>query len=136
MSPKEFLEASGRTDLHREQRLEFYKRCGDEETIDLLHAAMGVSTEAGELLDVLKKFLAYGKPMDKVNILEECGDIEWYLAIIYRRFNVTKEEVLEMNINKLKKRFPDKFDADQAINRDLTKERAQLEADAKKQEKK
>ena len=136
MSPKEYLEASGRTDLHREQRLSFYQRCGDEEIIDLIHATMGISTEAGELLDVMKKHLAYGKQVDLVNIAEEVGDVLWYVAIILRRLNMSFEEVMQMNINKLQKRFPDKFDEQQALNRDLTKERAQLEADAKKQEKK
>lgn len=132
MSPQEYLEASGRTDLHIDQKREFAKRVNSSEVVDLTHATIGICTEAGELLDVMKKHLAYGKDIDRVNVAEEVGDVLWYVAIILRELNMSFEEVMQMNINKLAKRFPDKFDEHHALNRDLNQERAQLEADAKK----
>ena len=59
-------------------------------SIRLLHGAIGLSTESGELLDQVKKNVFYGKPLDKVNILEECGDVLWYVCLILdsQGFNV------------------------------------------------
>ena len=53
----------------------------DESKIDLIHAIMGISGEAGELLDAIKKHVIYGEPLDKVNVMEECADIFWYLNL-------------------------------------------------------
>lgn len=95
---------------------------GNPETIDLLHTSLGVVTEAAELADMLKKHIFYGKPIDTVNIKEECGDVLWYLAIICRRYNVTFEQLMEDNITKLKKRFPNRFTEHDANNRDTVNE--------------
>jgi NTP pyrophosphatase (non-canonical NTP hydrolase) len=92
-----------------------------------LHMAIGASTETGELLDAYKKSLAYNKPLDIVNISEEIGDIFWYLINLCTMLNLNAEDILEKNINKLETRYPDKFDSDHAINRNLDKEREILE---------
>lgn len=132
MTPSEYLKKSGRTDLTAIQLIKFANRLDHQfDVINLLHATMGISTEAGELLDALKKHLAYGKEIDKVNLAEEVGDVLWYVAIILRELNMSFEEVMDMNINKLQRRFPDKFTEEAALNRDLNKEREQLEADMK-----
>jgi NTP pyrophosphatase (non-canonical NTP hydrolase) len=94
---------------------------------DQLHMAMGISTEAGELLDVYKKALAYGKEVDMVNIREEAGDLMWYLSNLLRILGIDFEQTLQVNIDKLKTRYPDKFTEDKALNRDLDKEREILE---------
>jgi NTP pyrophosphatase (non-canonical NTP hydrolase) len=47
----------------------------------LYHASLGISTEVGEIEDAVKRVLIYGKPFDRVNVLEECGDVLWYVAI-------------------------------------------------------
>ncbi len=95
----------------------------------MVHASIGLSTESAELLDAVKKMLFYGKPLDTVNVLEEIGDICWYLAILCDALNIDLEkDVLDKNIAKLKSRYPNKFSCNNAINRDLTKERAVLEA--------
>ncbi len=96
-------------------------------TNDLLHGAMGVCTEGGELMDVCKKFEFYRKPIDIVNVKEEIGDVLWYLALLCRAADTTLEKVAETNIAKLLKRYPDKFTSEAAINRDLQSERAVLE---------
>ena len=94
-----------------------------------LHGAIGVATEAGELLDAVKKALFYGKPVDETNILEECGDILWYMAAIADHYGFTFEQAMERNIAKLKKRYPEKFTEEFAEHRDLTSERKALEGD-------
>lgn len=92
-----------------------------------LHAAMGLSTEAGEFLDALKKHLFYGKELDLVNLKEEIGDLMWYLAIACDALGTDFETEQARNIAKLKARYPEKFTSDKAIERDLTVEREVLE---------
>lgn len=103
-------------------------RLQNEDTIRLLHAAMGMATEAGEFLDMLKKHIFYGKPMDFVNAKEEVGDQMWYAGLAIDVLKTTFDEVLTVNIDKLKARYPEKFTEEAAINRDLTTERNILES--------
>lgn len=94
----------------------------------LLHAALGLSTEAGELLDVLKKNIFYGKTIDYVNVKEELGDLLWYVAIALDALDLDPSEVMITNINKLRTRYPEKFTSSKAIERDLESERKVLES--------
>jgi len=92
-----------------------------------LHMALGISTEAGELLDIFKKRFAYKKTLDWVNVKEELGDLMWYISNFCAINGFDFEEILELNINKLKTRFPEKFTEHKANNRDLKEERRVLE---------
>jgi len=103
------------------------ERLQDEFTLKILHAAMGMVTEAGELMDAMKKHIIYGKPIDIVNVAEEMGDSFWYQALLAKTLGVTFEQVQEVNIKKLKARYPDKFTEHSALNRDLDNERKILE---------
>lgn len=94
---------------------------------DEMHMAMGLVTEAGEFLDVYKKTYAYDKKIDYVNLKEELGDILWYIANFCNVNKWSMEEVMEININKLKVRYPEKFTQENAINRNLEEERKVLE---------
>ena len=94
----------------------------------ILHACMGTTTEAGELVDACKKSMFYGKQLDKVNLAEEAGDVLWYIAILCDELGITFEELFEVNITKLKKRYGDKFSDESAENRDLAAEREILES--------
>lgn len=93
----------------------------------LMHAAMGMCTEAGEFQDVLKKRLAYGKDVDYVNLMEECGDLLWYIALALDATGYTMSECMERNIAKLKTRYPQLFTSERALTRDLDAERKKLE---------
>ena len=73
----------------------------------LVHAAIGISGEAGEILDTVKKTWVYGKPVDRENLIEELGDIEFYLQALRDLVDVRREEVLAANVAKLTKRYPD-----------------------------
>lgn len=97
------------------------------EHIDLLHAVLGIFSEAGEVLAELIKSIIEGRPLDTVNLKEEAGDLQWYNAIIIRLLGSSYEEVFKMNIDKLSARYPDKFTTDAALNRDLDVERTTLE---------
>lgn len=94
---------------------------------DLMHGCAGICTEGGELMDVFKKHHFYGKPVDWTNVKEEIGDVAWYLALLCRAAGTTLEDVCTINIAKLAARFPEKFSAEAAINRNLAVERAVLE---------
>lgn len=97
---------------------------------DLLHAVLGLVTEAAELADVIKKNHAYGKPLDRVNMIEEISDVAWYCALACRALDTDLSTVATLNIDKLRKRYPEKFTEHQALNRDLDGERAVLEGKA------
>lgn len=92
-------------------------------TMDMLHACIGLSTEANEALDTLKKHIFYGKELDEVNLKEEIGDLFWYCALLANTLDVSFDEIMDTNIAKLQARYGDKFSSEKAINRDLVKER-------------
>ena len=71
----------------------------------LWHMATGVSGEAGELLDAVKKFVIYEKDLDVANVIEELGDLEFYMEGLRQGLGVTREEVLAANQSKLAKRY-------------------------------
>jgi NTP pyrophosphatase (non-canonical NTP hydrolase) len=93
----------------------------------LLHAAIGLVTESGELIDAIKKATFYGKELDLTNVKEEAGDILWYLAILFDAIGTDFETEQARVIAKLKARFPDKFTEKDVFERDLDKERKVLE---------
>lgn len=108
------------------------KRLSGADMLRMLHAFIGIATEAGELLDALKKHIFYGKGLDIVNVEEELGDLDWYQSIAIHalrlnRYNTSWEQIWEKNIAKLQARYPDKFTSESAVNRDLAAERAILE---------
>jgi len=108
------------------------QRLKEPSTIDLLHAAIGMATESGEILDMVKKHIFYGAKLDLVNLEEELGDSNFYqsLAIHAARmkdYYTSWEQICDKNIEKLRARYGDKFSEDAALNRDLDKEREILE---------
>ncbi len=83
----------------------------------LINGVMGICGEAGEAIDIVKRHLAQGHELDKEHLAKELGDIAWYLAETATVLGYTLEEILQMNIDKLKKRYPDGFDTEKSINR-------------------
>lgn len=71
------------------------------EQADLWHMGTGAATEGGELLDAIKKYVVYQKPIDRANVIEELGDIEFFVERIRKIIGVTREEVLQANLDKL-----------------------------------
>ena len=83
----------------------------------LINGVMGLCGEAGEAIDIVKKHLAQGHELDKEHLIKELGDIAWYLAETAYALDVELEDVLALNIEKLKKRYPEGFKKEQSINR-------------------
>lgn len=123
-----------RANRAKEDNTDFGKTCEaavteDQRLARILHGMIGMATEVGELQDAVKKHLIYSKPLDMVNVMEECGDVLWYVALTLHAADYTFEDCMQRNIDKLRKRFPDKFTSELANNRDLDAERSALEAD-------
>ena len=87
----------------------------------LLTAALGLSAEAGEFTEVVKKIILQGKPYNEDNVFHmkrELGDICWYLAQACMALDTTFDEIIEMNVDKLKARYPGgEFDVHKSENR-------------------
>lgn len=90
---------------------------GQTENERLINAALGLAGEGGEVCDALKKFLAHGHPLDKTGLLLECGDVMWYVCLLAKALNSDLETIAQMNVDKLKKRYPDGFSSERSINR-------------------
>lgn len=83
----------------------------------LIDAALGLTGEAGEVADLVKKANYQGHILDKDAVMKELGDVAWYIALACQGLGVTMQEVFQMNVDKLKKRYPDGFDAWMSRNR-------------------
>lgn len=83
----------------------------------LLNAVMGLNGEAGECIDIVKKHIFQGHDLDRDHLAEELGGVAWYLAVCCEALDVTLEDVLQRNIDKLKARYPEGFDKARSISR-------------------
>lgn len=78
----------------------------DVQKAELMHCVFGIGGEAGELMDAVKKSIAYNKPLDLENVKEELGDIEFYMERLRSVLGISRSEVLIYNYEKLRKRYP------------------------------
>lgn len=83
----------------------------------LINSVMGLCGEAGEAIDIVKKWMAQGHELDKQKLVKELGDVAWYLAEAATALEVSLSDVLQGNIDKLKKRYPDGFDSQKSVKR-------------------
>lgn len=83
----------------------------------ILNGVMGLCGEAGECIDIVKKHMFQGHELNREKLIDEASDCLWYLAEIATGLNLTLEEIASHNVEKLKKRYPEGFDADKSINR-------------------
>ena len=84
----------------------------------LINGVMGLCGESGEAIDLVKKHLHQGHPLDKEKLIKELGDIAWYLAETAYALDTDLDTVLEQNIAKLKARYPEGFDTEKSMNRE------------------
>lgn len=110
-----------------EQMVRTLRKSGDDiindltsNSVDLLHMAIGVCGESGEIIDSVKKSVIYNKPLDIENIKEELGDLLFYMEGIRQICCLEWDDIKASNIEKLKKRYP---------NFEYTDKRAQDRAD-------
>lgn len=123
MTPQQYVEAVSVTESNDWDKIQYRL----QSKLRILHALIGINTENGELQDQFKKHIFYGRELDIVNIVEEIGDLFWYIAILCDEIETPFEEIWQKNIEKLKKRYEGKFTETKAENRDLKAERAILE---------
>ena len=83
----------------------------------LLNGVMGLCGEAGECIDLVKKHLHQGHPLDSEKLAKELGDVAWYLAETAWALDIPLESILRGNLEKLKKRYPQGFDSEKSMNR-------------------
>lgn len=125
MKSKDYQFESGATDLQDYSIIK--ERLSDDKNARLFHYLIGMGTEVGELQDQLKKHIMYGRELDETNLIEEIGDVLWYVARALETLDSSFEKVMEINNAKLKARFGDKFTEYAALNRNLEVERKILE---------
>lgn len=111
---------------HHDEHSKVYNDSFSEPNMRILHGALGMFTEAGELLQAVLRQMETGE-LDMVNVAEETGDIDWYKAIVHDETGISEDTVRAKVIAKLQARYGDKFTADAAINRNLDAERKVLE---------
>lgn len=83
----------------------------------ILNGLMRLNGEAGEAIDILKKHLFHGHDLDKEHLAKELGDVAWYLAVSADAIGYDLETILQMNVDKLMKRYPDGFDTEKSKHR-------------------
>lgn len=93
----------------------------DENHIDfggVFNACLGLSGEVGKFNDMIKKWIFHEKPLDIDHAKKEAGDICWYLAMLCESFGWSLDEIMQMNVDKLKSRYPEGFDVERANHRE------------------
>lgn len=85
---------------------------------DLIIGALGLAGEGGEVADHVKKFIGQGHELDRDHVVEECGDVLWYISLTLNTVGCDLETCMQRNIDKLYKRYPDGFDAEHSIHRE------------------
>lgn len=83
----------------------------------LENGLMGLNGEAGESIDILKKHLFQGHELDREHIAKELGDVAWYLAVSAEAIGYDLETIMQMNVDKLRARYPEGFDTEHSLYR-------------------
>ena len=101
----------------------FRRECtkGEELKVRLDHAITGLVTEAGELTDLMKKLKFYGKEIPRINYLDEMADSLHYLVMGMNALEVSFEDLMRLNMTKLRTRSPNGFTVESATNKDKEK---------------
>lgn len=115
-SLEQLSEESLRTAPDSSDNKDIRNRLGDTQT-NLIHATLGLSSEVGEFASTVKAHIMYGRTADVENLEEELGDIWWYFNLACNAIGTTPNRIIEMNIEKLKIRYPEKYTDDDALER-------------------
>ena len=100
------------------QRLALRTASSNQPYDHILNGVMGLNGEAGECIDIVKKHLFQGHELDINKLVDELGDVLWYAAVTAAGIGATLEDVMQHNIDKLRKRYPDGFNAERSIHRE------------------
>lgn len=91
------------------------KPLGDK--MDTLHGALGVTSEAGEVADLIKAAVVYGRPLDLINLIEELGDLRYFATMLAQKIGLTGEDIERANMAKLNARYQEGYSDAAANNR-------------------
>lgn len=80
-------------------------------------AALGLTGEAGEVAELVKKHLGHGHKLEKSQVVNELGDVLWYVAEVCNALGIKLNEVAQVNVTKLQRRYPAGFDPERSRNR-------------------
>ena len=83
----------------------------------LLEGVMGLCGEAGEVMDIVKKYMWQGHQLNLGHLCEELGDVLWYIVDIAGSVGLTLDDIQKQNICKLDKRYPNGFKSENSVNR-------------------
>ena len=83
----------------------------------VINGCLGLAGESGEVLDIIKKWVFHEKELDKDHLKKEIGDVMWYVAMLCESFDFNIDEILKINVCKLKSRYPDGFDTEKSNHR-------------------
>lgn len=121
MNGKDYQNLAMRTnDGKSEDRLKATMLISKLDNIDVggvLNGCLGLTGEAGEVTDMIKKWIFHEKPLATEHLKKEIGDVMWYVAMLCKSFGFDLDEIMEMNVEKLKNRYPEGFDTVRANNR-------------------
>lgn len=84
----------------------------------LLNGVMGLAGESGECVDMMKKYLFQGHELDKEHMAKELGDVSWYIALSAHALGYDLETIFQMNVDKLRKRYPNGFEQERSLHRE------------------
>lgn len=104
----------------QEYDMKFSSEQSNKESVDIggiFNACLGMSGEVGEFNDMIKKWVFHEKELDMEHAKKEAGDILWYVVMLCESFGWNMEEIMQMNVDKLKARYPEGFDVERANHR-------------------
>lgn len=104
----------------QEYDMKFSNEQSNKESVDIggiFNACLGLSGEVGEFNDMIKKWVFHEKELDMEHAKKEAGDILWYVVMLCESFGWNMEEIMQMNVDKLKARYPEGFDVERANHR-------------------
>lgn len=122
MTGNEYQALAMRTnDRKGTERLLFLANAANKHEVEefggVLNGCLGLAGESGEVLDMVKKWVFHEKDLDKDHLKKEIGDVMWYVAMLCESFGFDLDEILQMNVDKLKARYPEGFDPEKANHR-------------------
>lgn len=122
MNAKEYQKLAMRTnDGETTRRLEYWVDVRANGHVPdaggIFNACLGLSGEVGEFNDMIKKWVFHEKELDMEHAKKEMGDVLWYVAMMCESFGWDIDEIMQMNVDKLKARYPEGFDVERANHR-------------------
>jgi len=84
----------------------------------LMVFALGLNGEAGEVADIIKKIVGHKHPMDQAGLVDELGDVLWYIAALANQLSIPLATIVQNNVEKLQRRYPQGFSTERSLNRE------------------